>query len=121
MSMTKLLCGLAALPLIAGVAFAETPKQFNDSKIVAKQPMQLNDRQMDKVTAGWDIWHWQVHNTATVVVRAYNGTPREGDPLAALAGPSNSILCDACYLSINNTALSVASAIHGGPIPTPAP
>jgi hypothetical protein len=65
MSMTRLVCGLAALPLIAGVASAESIKQ-NDSKALAKQPMQLSEQQMDKVTAGWDLTETDFSNTSQV-------------------------------------------------------
>src|SRR5215831_15558751 len=61
MSMTRLVYGLAALPLIMGVAFAAPVKQ--DSKSSAKQPMQLTEQQMDKVTAGWDIIETDCSNT----------------------------------------------------------
>lgn len=62
MSITRLAYGLAALPLIMGVAFAEPVKQ-QDSKASAKQPMQLTEQQMDKVTAGWDILETDCGNT----------------------------------------------------------
>jgi hypothetical protein len=114
----KLLYGLAALPLIAGVALAE-PVKSNDSK----KPMQLTDQQMDKVAAGWDMYHAQFHNTGAVFWSIY-----ETQPLAPYFGPNNSILpgdpkatpkpipdCAACYLYIANSALSVGSVIFAGP------
>jgi hypothetical protein len=64
MRMTKVLYGIALLPLLAGAALAEPPKQSNDAsakqslalshhqQTPAKQPMRLNDKQMDGVTAG---------------------------------------------------------------------
>ena len=52
MSMTKVLCAIAALPFLFGVALAETPKQ---SSAAAKQPMRLSDKRMDTVTAGLNI------------------------------------------------------------------
>jgi hypothetical protein len=70
MSTTRLFFALAALPLLAGVALAEPLKQSHDSdasgkqqltlshqqKIPpAKQPMQLNEKQMDGVTAGMGL------------------------------------------------------------------
>jgi hypothetical protein len=53
--MKKLLIGLAALPLLAGVA-------------TAGQPMSLNDAQMDKVTAGQALVLAPVSNSETVTV-----------------------------------------------------
>jgi hypothetical protein len=48
--MNKSLIGLAALPLMATVAFAA-------------QPVSLNDKQMDNVTAGFDFYEVDVTNT----------------------------------------------------------
>ena len=55
--MNKSLIGLAALPLMAGVAFAG-------------QPVSLNDKQMDGVTAGFDFVEIDVTNTGIVYVAA---------------------------------------------------
>ena len=54
MKMTRVFYGLAALPLLAGVALAQ-PKPSHDVSAPAKQPMQLSEQQMDKVTAGWNL------------------------------------------------------------------
>jgi len=117
MSMTKLLYGLAALPLIAGVALAAPVKQSNDSKALAKQPTQLSEQQMDKVTAGWDIWIHERYNTGEDFVSVYHetaGTPGSNFPNPPFAA-DNLLVCTACYLLINNQALSVGSIIFGGP------
>jgi len=122
MSMTKLLYGLAALPLIAGVASAAPVMQSNDSKALAKQPVQLSEQQMDKVTAGWDIFFWEFHNTGAVAVSVYQrpnvilpgspGTPAAGTVPATPAVPN----CAPCYLYIEGRALSIGSVIYGGPV-----
>ena len=85
--MKKLLCGLAALPFLAGVALAD-------------QPMQLSDKQMDKVTAGFDFFRVEISNTSWTNVSIYDG------PLIA---------CPACYLTIISRPFSVESAM--GPTP----
>jgi hypothetical protein len=109
MSMIKLLYGLAALPLVAGVALAG-PVKSNDSK----GPMQLSDQQMDKVSAGWHYQAVEPYNTGFVVERIYQASTvtASGTPLYGL---DNSIVCVSCYLLINNHALSVGSTIYGGP------
>jgi hypothetical protein len=84
--MKKLLCGLAALPLLAGVALAQ-------------EPLQLSDKQMDKVTAGWDLVEVDLSNTSIVAVSVYQR-------------PSNSIGCAGCYLLLNSPAISVAAAFR---------
>ena len=66
--MKKLLYGLAALPFLAGVALAETPRQSNDSSASAKQPMQLSEKQMDKVTAGFGVADF-LNNTSSLGTR----------------------------------------------------
>ena len=90
--MKSVLMGLAALPLLAGVALAE-------------QPMQLTSQQMDKVTAGWSLWEVDKSNTSLTVVSVYQP---DGNviktPCECSGGPSY-------YLQINNFALSVASSI----------
>lgn len=83
--MRKLLYGLAALPLLAGVA-------------LAAEPMQLSSLQMDKVTAGWDLAEVDISNTSVTVVSIYER-------------PHNTITCPGCYLLINNFAFSVGSQI----------
>jgi hypothetical protein len=95
MRMTKVLCGIAALPLLFGVALAESPKQSNDSKAAAKQPIQLSEKQMDQVSAGFKFFEVDIFNTGLTVVSVYQ--------------PGNTIICPSCYLVINNFALSVAS------------
>jgi hypothetical protein len=82
--MKSLLYGLAALPLLAGVALAQ-------------EPLKLSDQQMDKVTAGWDLREIDISNTSVTAVAIYQR-------------PSNTISCSACFLLINNPAFSVASA-----------
>ena len=107
MSTTKALYGIVALPLLAGVAFAETPKQSNDGKVLAKQPMQLTEQQMDKVTAGWDLRETDIFNTGIVWVSVYERT--NTSPPVFTTG--NVINCAACYLLINNFAISIGSQI----------
>jgi hypothetical protein len=85
--MKRLLYGLAALPLLAGVALAQEP---------AKGPMPLTNQQMDTVTAGWDLLEIDQSNTSLTAVAIYQR-------------PSNVIACASCYLLINNPAISVAS------------
>jgi hypothetical protein len=108
MSIAKLLYGLAALPLIAGVAFAQ-PAKSNDSKALAKQPTQLSEQQMDKVTAGWDWRRVEYDNTGITAVSVWQR--------------DNVLSCEDCgvYLLINNKALSVGSIMFAGPIETPKP
>jgi len=104
MRMTKLLYGLAALPLMAGVASAEAPK----STPVAKKPMQLSEKQMDKVTAGFKIDELEVSNTSWTLVLAYqnpNALPAVGSGSAPASGS-----CGGCYLSLVSPALSVYSS-----------
>lgn len=84
--MKRLLYGLAALPLLAGVALAQ-------------EPMQLTSQQMDKVTAGWDLLEIDLSNTSLTAVAVYQH-------------PSNTISCSSCYLLINNPAISVASMFN---------
>lgn len=107
MSMTRVLYGLAALPLLAGVALAETPKQSNDSKALAKQPMQLSEKQMDGVTAGWDLREIDIFNTGVTYVSIWErAAPVPANPVF----PSdNTIVCPGCYLLIVNPSLSVGS------------
>jgi hypothetical protein len=93
--MKKLLHGLVALPLLAASAFA--------------QPMQLTDKQMDKVSAGF--FFLEVHNTGgaafSLFFRPYltDETP-------------NYIKCDSCYLVISTPTFSLASFI-GRPVTLP--
>lgn len=111
MSMTKVLYGLAALPLLMGVAFA-APAQSNQSKALVKQPTQLSEQQMDKVTAGWDFLEIDIYNTGVSIVAVWQKTPlTPANPVfpGTGAGGANTIVCPGCYLLINNPALSVGS------------
>jgi hypothetical protein len=84
--MKKLLCGVALLPFLAATAFA--------------QPSVLNEKQMDTVTAGWDLQEIDVSNTSVTWVDVYHPLP--------------STSCSSCYLDIQNDAISVRSLILGG-------
>jgi len=106
MSIIKLLYGLAALPLIAGVASAETPK----SVAVAKKPTQLNEKQMDKVTAGFRLLEIDVSNTSWTLISVYSGSlPAPGTGTTPVSGS-----CPNCYLSLSSPALSIYSAFGPG-------
>lgn len=85
--MKKLLCGLAALPFLAGIALAD-------------QPVQLNDKQMDKVTAGFTDRETIISNTSWTQVSIYDGSLTS---------------CSACYLTILSRPFSIESAF--GPTP----
>jgi hypothetical protein len=88
--MKKLLCGLAALPFLAGVA-------------LAGESMQLSDKQMDKVTAGFDLTAIEISNTSwTQFNTSFAGTL---------------VPCSLCYLTILSSHLQVESAM--APIPNP--
>jgi len=131
MSMTKLLCGVAALPLIAGAALAAPVKQ----PAPVKHPSQLSDRQMDKVTAGIDFAEFDFSDDQATLVSLHEKSPNSGmavvtstaSPPAFLigyninvstagtvsAGPyNNSITCSACFINVSNPSLSVASAFR---------
>jgi hypothetical protein len=86
--MKKLLCGLAVLPFLAGVA-------------LAGETVQLSDKQMDKVTAGFKDFETIISNTSYTQVSIYS---------TALTA------CPACYLTITSRPFSVQSAF--GPTPT---
>jgi len=103
--MKKVLFGVAALPLLFGVALAETPKQSNDSKAAAKPAIQLSEKQMDRVSAGFKFQEADVFNTGAAWVNVY------GSDGPKPFGPNNTIACVSCYLTISNFALSVASRI----------
>jgi hypothetical protein len=85
--MKRLLFGVAALPLLAGIALAH-------------EPVQLTNTQMDKVTAGFSLREIDVSNTSWTQVSIYSSalTP-----------------CSECFLSISNPAFSVESKF--GPSP----
>ena len=110
MRMTRVLYGLAALPLLAGVALAETPQQTNGGKALAKEPMRLTAQQMDKVTAGWDLYELDIFNTGFTVVSIYERLNINlGVPGQSSTTSGNTIVCPGCFLLINNPAFSVAS------------
>jgi len=108
MSITKLLYGLAALPLIVGVASAETPK----STAAAKKPAQLNEKQMDKVTAGWRLTEIDVSNTSWTLISVYSGSLPTGNVGTTTVPVTGS--CPNCYLSLASPALSIYSAFGPG-------
>lgn len=116
MNMTRLVYGLAVLPLIASVAFAAPAKQ-TDGKTTAKQPMQLSEQQMDKVSAGWDIIETDCSNTHCSWLSIYENRTA-AVPLTGVAdfGTGNSITCSnsqtACYLLYNSPSISIASAFY---------
>lgn len=93
--MKSVLYGLAALPFLAGVA-------------AAGQPMQLSDKQMDNVTAGFHFNIIEVSNTSWIQAIA-----------DANEGGGSLVACSACYLTISNNALSVQAAFGSLPnLPT---
>lgn len=92
--MKKLLCGVAALPFLAGVA-------------LAGEPMQLNDGQMDNVTAGFDLSVIEKSNTSWTQVSIYE--------------TGTLLPCNQCYLVIGGAgnAVSRAFSIQSAFGPTP--
>jgi len=92
--MNKLLCGLTVLPFLAGVALAD-------------QPLQLSDKQMDNVTAGFDLSVIERSNTSWTQISIYE--------------TGKLLPCNQCYLTIGglgdptSRAFSVQSAF--GPTP----
>jgi hypothetical protein len=85
--MKSFLYGLAGLPLLVGVALAQ-------------QPVQLSDRQMDKVTAGF--LEIDLSNTSATAISIFQR------PYLTDSTP-NSISCSGCYLLINTPTISVAA------------
>lgn len=73
--MKRLLLGLAVLPFLAGVSLAGNPTP-------------LTDKQMDKVTAGFDFLEVDVTNTSATLVAV---------DLPAIG-------CTGCYLHVAGTA-----------------
>jgi len=76
--MKKLLLALALLPLMTGVA-------------VAGQHRQLSDKQMDKVTAGFDANAWadaQGLGGESSIVTTYTATLSKVAPYARLTNPA---------------------------------
>jgi hypothetical protein len=93
--MKKLLCGVAALPFLAGVALA--------------QPMQLTNHQMDTVTAGWANHEIDVSNTSWTEVSVYGGA------LLSFTDPNTGAqVCNDCYLRIVTPTISVQSKFGPG-------
>lgn len=75
MTMKKWFFGLAALPFLAGAAFAGGP-------------VSLSDNQMDRVTAGFDFLELDISNTSTTMV--------------AVNQPAV-FTCATCYLNVVDT------------------
>ncbi len=96
--MKSVLYGIAALPLLTGVAFATEP--------VTKQPMQLTAHQMDKVTAGFSFYELTPSNTSLTELSIY--------------GPALTP-CGSCYLHIESSSISVQSQMGPGAFLPPAP
>jgi len=103
--MRKVLYGLLALPLLAGFASAETAK--NTAPV--KKPMQLSEKQMDKVTAGWKLMELDTSNTSWTLVSVYE-SPSNALPAVGTGSVPASGSCPGCYLSMTSPALSIYSA-----------
>lgn len=82
--MKKLLFGLAALPLLTGIAFAKSPAPANQ----VKAPVALSDTQMDGVTAGFAFFEHDFTNTSSTWVAVNQPTI---------------YTCDTCYLNVLDT------------------
>lgn len=105
MGMTKLFCGIAAVSLIAGVAMAEPQKSNAPGKSGVVKSIQLSDKQMDKVNAGFLFRELDVSDTSITAVFI-------GQPATAVTGLiSTSGACGACYLSLVSPNLSIFSAM----------
>jgi len=76
--MKKWLFGVAVLPLLTGLA-------------LAKDPVQLTDGQMDKVTAGFRFAEIDTTNVATVFVGVNAATPLCATCVVSIGGPSSPI------------------------------
>jgi hypothetical protein len=118
MSMTRLVYGLAALPLIAGVAFAAPAKQ-TEGKALAKQPTQLSEQQMDKVTAGWDFLETtitnQMQNYISIDERRTAVVTTAGVATYGTGSMGNGINCatsSPCFLQFSNPDFAVAAAFY---------
>jgi hypothetical protein len=86
--MKGLLYGVVALPFLAGIAWAQ-------------QPMQLTNKQMDRVTAGTFIE--EISNTSATAVSIFQ-TP------SLLESTPNAFTCSDCYLVINHvSAIDIGS------------
>lgn len=90
--MRRLLCGLAALPLLSATAFAQPTIQV-------REPLLLTEQQLEGVRAGWSLEEIDVSNTSVTLVDVYG----HDDPS-----------CTGCYLNIRSPAISVFSIILGG-------
>jgi hypothetical protein len=90
--MKGLLYGLAALPFLVGIASAQ-------------QPMQLTNKQMDRVTAGTLIK--EINNTSAVAVSIFQTS-------SLLESTPNAISCSGCYLLINSPKFSLAAEFGPG-------
>jgi hypothetical protein len=90
--MKGLLYGVVALPFLAGIAWAQ-------------QPMQLTNKQMDRVTAGTFIE--EISNTSATAVSIFQ-TP------SLLESTPNAFTCSDCYLVINSPKFSLAAQFGPG-------
>jgi len=90
--MKGLLYGVVALPFLAGIAWAQ-------------QPMQLTNKQMDRVTAGTFIE--EISNTSATAVSIFQ-TP------SLLESTPNAFTCSDCYLVINSSKFSLAAQFGPG-------
>ncbi len=92
MQMKRFIHGLAALPFLAGVAWAHDP--------VRLEPVRLTSQQMDKVNGG----HLEidVSNTSTLTISLFGR--------AYLTEPTgNHISCSSCFLVINSPTFAIAA------------
>jgi hypothetical protein len=85
-SMRRLLCSLAVLPLLAGVA--------------AAQPLQLTDRQMDRVAGGF--FEIDRSNTSVTILSIFQRP-------YLLDSTGNTLSCPTCYLLIVTPTISIGS------------
>lgn len=85
--MKSFLYAVAALPLLTGVAFATEP-------VTKQQPVQLTNKQMDKVTAGFTFRETTISNTSAVIVTVDLPPP----------------VCTVCFLNVLSKNLSVQAA-----------
>ena len=93
--MTKVLFGVAALPLLCGVALAETPKQSDG----AKEPMRLSRQQMDTVVAGFGMTLSATTTNNIKIPDPFNESVCTTSPAACTATPH--------YIAITTTLLRV--------------
>jgi hypothetical protein len=105
--MKKFLLGLAALPFLAGVAFAA-------EKVV------LSDKQMDRVAAGSTNLSSSRSNVYSVGTGGFTEIDFSNTSIAGVSitvKPSNAITCSECYLLISNPVFSVGTIF--GPVSGP--